>query len=180
MIKIILYPCMIIIVAIISLLLYLDAFSTIDIKKKEIGPYKLVYEKHKGSYNGIKEVQDKVYYSLLNDKITTTKGFGIYYDDPSKVATNELRSIGGCIVEQNDYETLNLLGNKYNVLNYHSPENVYAEFSFKNPLSILVGIFKVYPEIKKIQEKKHYTPQPVMEIYDIPAKKIIYSVPIKK
>lgn len=180
MIKIILYTCLIIIAAIVSLLFYLDAFSTINIKNKEIGPYKLVYEEHKGPYNGIKEVQDKVYYSLLDDKIITTKGFGIYYDDPSKVAANKLRSIGGCIVNQNDYKTLDMLGNKYNVMDYYSPENIYAEFSFKNPLSILIGIFKVYPEIKKVQEKEHYAPQPVMEIYDVPAGKIIYSVPIKK
>lgn len=178
MYKIIISAFFLIVVILLSILIYLDTFSTITIEEKPVGPYKLVYENHKGAYNGIKEVQDKIYYSLQNDKINTTKGFGIYYDNPNEVPVEKLRSIGGCIVEINDYNHLKSSKNKYLIKDYYYPKNIYTEFSLKSPLSILIGIFKVYPKINEYQKKHNYNPQPVMEIYDIPANKIIYSVPI--
>lgn len=118
-------------IAIIASLSYFDVFRTISISEKEVGPYKIVYEEHKGAYNGIKDVQDKIYSSLLKDKIETTKGFGIYYDNPSEVPTEELRSIGGCIVEIKDYDSLKSLQNKYKIKEYYSPKASLLNFHSK-------------------------------------------------
>ncbi len=41
-----------------------------------------------------------LYYDLKdNYSIETTKGFGLYYDNPQDVDKDKLRSIVGCIVE---------------------------------------------------------------------------------
>ncbi|MFW6222251.1 MAG: hypothetical protein ACOC3T_01430, partial [Bacteroidota bacterium] len=52
---------------------------------------------------------------------------------------------------------------------------IVAEFPFKGKLSIIFGIMKVYPSIEKFVKKKGYSNDgAVMEIYDVPNKKILY------
>lgn len=174
-IKIIL-ALLLIIVVIVLFLNYVGFFSKVVIKEKEMGPYVLVYEEHKGDYKGTRKIQDDIYYALINKYgIETYKGFGVYYDDPKKVSKQELRSIAGCILEKSDYNSIEKLKeNKFKVTKTSKQRSIVAEFPLKNALSILIGIMKVYPEINKFVEKNGFKQKEIMEVYDVPAKKIIY------
>ncbi len=175
-IKVISLLILLITVVIVLFLNYVGFFSKIVIKKKEIGPYVLVYEDHKGDYKGTKKIQDDIYYSLLNKYgIEAFKGFGVYYDDPKKVAKEKLRSIAGCILEEADYDSIEKLKeNGFNIKEIPRQNSMVVEFPYKNPLSVFIGIMKVYPEMNKFIEENKLEQKEIMEIYDVPAKNIIY------
>ncbi len=168
----------IVVLFVIVLLIYLSRyglFASVHITEKSIGPYLLVYEKHVGDYKNVGPIMDKLYYDLKdNYSIETTKGFGLYYDNPQEVDKDKLRSIVGCIVESKSINELNILGNKYGVKEFPSSESVVAELPFKGKISIILGLFKVYPKLSKyINEHKH-AQTPIMELYDQPNEKIEY------
>ncbi|QZY53781.1 GyrI-like domain-containing protein [Crassaminicella profunda] len=174
--KIALVVIFLIIVAIVLFLNYLGLFSKIVIEEKEMGPYVLVYEDHKGDYKGTRKIQDNIYNILLNEYgIETFKGFGVYYDDPKKVSKEELRSIAGCILEEADYNNIEKLKeNNLKVKETSKQQCIVVEFPFKNAFSVFIGIMKVYPEINKFVEKNGLKQKEIMEVYDVLAKKIIY------
>lgn len=56
-----------------------------------------------------------------------------------------------------------------------------AEFPIKNSVSYMAGVIKVYPALKKYMIAKGYSSEvPVMELYDMVAKKIYYVIEITK
>lgn len=158
------------------LLYYIGFFSSIVFEEKETGPFVLVYEEHIGAYKGTAQIQDKLYYSLINEeKIETYKGFGIYYDNPREVPTDELRSIAGCILEEKDYEKVSDLQQKgYTVKEIPVRHSIVTEFPFKNGFSIIAGIFRVYPKLNQYIADNNLSTNEIMEIYDVPGKKITY------
>jgi hypothetical protein len=177
--KIILVIVIILIFIVFILLWNAGLFHKIEIEETEMGPYVLIYNDLTGPYKGIKNVQDEIYYALLNkEKIETYKGFGIYYDDPKKIPEEKLRSIGGCILEEKDFDKLPDLKNKYKVKSFEKQKCAVTSFPFKNPLSVMLGLLRVYPSLNEYFEKKNLKHNEMMEIYDIPAKKIIYIHPI--
>ncbi len=168
----------IVVLFIIVLLIYLSRyglFASVNITEKSIGPYLLVYEKHVGDYKNVGPIMDKLYYDLKdNYSIETTKGFGLYYDNPQDVDKDKLRSIVGCIVENKSLIDLKILGNKYGVKNFPSSESVVAEFPYKGKISIILGIFKVYPKLSTYINDHKHAQTPIMELYDQPNEKIEY------
>ncbi len=167
---------------ILILLIYLGyngLFARVTVTEKSLDSFQMVYQKHVGPYKGIGPVMDAIYYDLLNNySIKTTKGVGVYYDDPREVPSEECRSIGGCILEPGDYPRIEELKQKYDVREYPSGSAVVAEFPFRGKMAIVLGIFKVYPKIGKYMDEKGYGPAPSLEIYDMPVKKIIYAVSV--
>ncbi len=156
-------------------------FSSVRIKEKVMGPFKLVYKEHIGPYKETGKIQDEIYHKLLNEEnIETYSGFGIYYDDPQNTPQNELRSKSGCILEEKDYNNIHQLDDNYNFMELEKQKFIYTEFPFKTKLSIILGTFKVYPKIEKHVEEKGYEKREVMEIYDVPNKNIIYLMPIEE
>lgn len=164
------------IIGIAVFLSYIGFFSEIVIEEKETGSFILVYDEHTGDYKGTAEIQDSIYYSLINNQnIETFKGFGIYYDNPKIVPTSELRSIAGCILEKSDYDKIDYLKEKgYKIKEIPVQNSIVAEFPYKNSFSIIAGIMKVYPKIEKYIDDNNIESKEMMEIYDIPSKKIIY------
>jgi len=157
-------------------LYYIGLFSTIQIVEKETGPFIIVYEEHRGDYKGTARIQNDIYHSLLDKHdIETFRGFGIYYDDPKVVARDDLRSIAGCILEEQDHNTIKELQEKGFLIKEVSKQNsIVAEFPYKNSFSIIAGIIKVYPEIEKYIKSENLPKNEMMEIYDVPSEKIIY------
>ena len=154
---------------------YYGGFKTITFKEEEQGGETIVYEEMIGDYRQTPKVQDKIYYSLLNnDKIETTKGFGIYYDNPKEVEKIKLRSEIGCIVEGLDSETVAKLAQKYKIKTLSKTRCIVTEFPFKGMLSVFVGIMKVYPAFEKYCKQNGLSDSPMMEIYDVPNKNIVY------
>jgi preprotein translocase subunit SecF len=171
----------ILVVLIIAVYAYYGGFSKISFRIENQGGETIVYENLTGDYMQSAKVGNSIYYTLLNDeKIATTKGIGIYYDDPKKVAKEKLRSEHGCIIENVDSTTLARLAEKYQVKTLPQSEFVVTEFPFKGKLSVLLGLMKVYPALEKYYKEHGYIESPVTEIYDVPNKKIIYRQETKK
>lgn len=161
----------IIIALFVIALAYYGAFTSVVVYEKKMGPFQLVYEKHVGNYKEVGEVIYKVYQSLKKDSIETTRGFGLYYDNPKQVENTKLRSVVGCILD--DKSKAGVLKN-YNIKEYPVSNCVVAEFPNKGTMSIIVGIFKAYPALGKYMNEKNYMGGPIMEIYDGVNKKIYY------
>jgi hypothetical protein len=75
-----------------------------------------------------------------------------------------------------------LVGNKEVKITTINPGNkIVVEFPLKNSFSYMIGPMKVYPIIAKYMKEKWYTTQtPMIELYDIAAKKIYYMTEITK
>jgi hypothetical protein len=156
-------------------LLHNGIFSTPVIRERDIGPYTLVYTKYIGDYKNVGPAMDKVYYDLKNRYgIVTTKGFGIYYDDPKTVSSDKLRSIVGCIVESKSINEIGNLRSSFGVYEYPVSKSVVAEFPYKGKMSVIIGILKCYPKLSAYTDSKKYPSVPIMELYDQPNKKIEY------
>lgn len=174
---------LIVIVSILLLVLivlgYYGLFSSIKFEEKEMGSYVLVYDDYVGDYKNSGEIMDKVYYSLIEDSVETTKGFGIYFDNPKEVKREECRSQLGCILEEKDYDKIESLKEKYKVKEFTKTKCVVSEFPHKGSLSIIMGIMKVYPKLEAYIKEKGYDNNPIMELYDTPGKTTYYIMPIK-
>ena len=158
-----------------GVLSYYGLFSSIQVAERDVGPYLLVYTKHIGDYNEVAPVMDKVY-SDLKDRydIETTKGFGLYYDNPQEISKEKLRSIVGCIVEGKSMTDLSDVKEKYGVKEYPLSKSVVADFPHKGYLSIVIGVMKVYPRLNEYIQERKYDQNPIMELYDQPNKRTEY------
>ncbi|MCP4135519.1 MAG: GyrI-like domain-containing protein [bacterium] len=172
---------LVVIVAVLIFLGYSGLFTSIKVTEKEMGPYTLVYKDHKGSYKETMKIQGEITSSLLKDlKIETKRGFGIFYDDPEKVKEEDLRSEVGMILEEKEHSRKEEISKKYTVKMFPVQRAVVVEFPFKNTVSILLGLSKVYPKLEEHIKKKGYAENHIMELYNFPQKKILYIAPIKE
>jgi len=61
------------------------------------------------------------------------------------------------------------------IFDHYTKKYIVTEFPHKGNMSIIVSIMKVYPALNKYMEENGYEQNvPVMEIYDMPNKKILY------
>ena len=165
------------VIAIVSLMVLAryGLFYSVSIPEKNVGPYLLVYKTHVGDYKSVGPIIGELYSDLKNSySIEATKGFGLYYDNPQQVDKAKLRSIVGCIVEGRSVEDLKKVTSKYGVKEYPSSKSVVAEFPYKGKMSILIGVFKIYPKLASYIKEHKYTQTPIMELYDQPNKRIEY------
>ncbi len=169
----------VLIVMVVAGLYYLGAFLPVEFTKQEMGPYKYVYEEYVGDYSKVGPVMTKVYNDLTADGIEATRGIGIYFDDPKTVAKEKLRSEVGSIIEEKDYAKLEALGDKYKIKVLPKDYYLIAEFPFKNQLSIIVGVIKVYPVLAEYLQKNGYAMSEAIEIYEMSVQKITYAMKAK-
>jgi DNA gyrase inhibitor GyrI len=174
--KIFLIVLALILALVIGAMAYFGAFTKVTVTEKTMPAMTIVYAKHIGDYSKIKPVMDTVYFALFKkEKIAAGRGFGLYYDNPRDVVKEKLRSLGGVILDAQDEQKADSLKQKgYKVAVLPLTMALYAQFPFKGPLSILFGVFKVYPAMMKYQSGKKIPPCPVMEIYNISQRKIEY------
>lgn len=165
----------VIIALLIGIYGYYGGFYDVIIRTEIVGGEMIVCKKVTGDYKQTSSVTNEVYNYLLNDlKIQTYKGIGIFYDNPKQVKKEELRSEAGCVIEPEDVDKLDTILCKYEIKQLPCRESAVTEFPFKGGMSIWIGLIKVYPKLEK-QVNVHGLPnQPVVEIYDIPNKKIKY------
>lgn len=153
-------------------------FAKVRVEEAQAGPYVFVYQKHIGAYKNVGPVMEGVVQSLKNDfGIETTKGFGMYFDNPREVAQEKLRSVVGCIVEGKSSEDLLEVRKKFSVREFPVSQSVVVDFPFSGKMSILLGVFKVYPVLGKYVEEHQLKKTPIVEIYDAPSKTIRYIAP---
>ena len=165
-----------IVVIIAALFIYYGGLRRVDFSIAKQGGETLVYVEQTGDYSKSAGPIDKMYYSLLNEEgIETFRGFGIYYDNPRKVEKNRLRSEVGNILEDPYPAILEKLEGRYNIKTLPEKEYIVTEFPYRGKLSIMMGIMKVYPAMNRFVKENGFDEDGwVMEIYDIPGKKIVY------
>ncbi len=174
--KIVIIIISVVIIVFLITTAYFGGFNKVNITISEEGGETLVYEEVTGEYKQSAIVMDRIYYSLLNDSnIETYKGFGIYYDNPQKVESHLLRSEAGCIIENKDLDRINNIKGDYKISIFPEQKYITAEFPYKGQFSVLFSLMKVYPALNKFVQKNNYKEDsPVMEIYDMPNKRILY------
>lgn len=155
---------------------YYGGFKKVEFEITQSGGEILVYKSVTGDYSQTGKVSDEIYYQLIDDyKIETTKGFGIYYDNPREVAKEELRSDVGVILPEQHSDKKEMLESEFKVEIFPAGDFVVTEFPYKGQLSVMIGVIRVYPALERFVKDNNLNPAtPVMEIYDIPNKKITY------
>ena len=78
---------------------WLGGFSTVELAREELGPYRIVCLEHTGPYHEIASKILKVRELGGDSEDRLGVACGIYYDDPQKVAKSQLRSKGGYVFE---------------------------------------------------------------------------------
>lgn len=168
------------ILVVVVMLSRYGVFERVEVSERIVGPYLLVYKQHIGDYKNVGPVMDELYYDLKdNYAIETTKGFGLYYDNPREVSKENLRSIVGCIVEGKTTDELERVRDNYNIREYPASNSVVAEFPYQGKMSIMMGVFKVYPKLNWYISENNYSSVPIMELYDQPNEKIRYIASIE-
>ena len=169
------------IAALIGIFAYYGGFKSVECKIVHAGGETFVYDEMKGDYSQSPVIMDKIYHALVNEKIKSTVGCGIYYDNPQKDEKNQLRSEQGCIIAINDSAKIADLQTRFKVKIIPETDYLVAEFPFKGKTSIILGIMKVYPAINKYMNANGLSEKgAVIELYDTPNQKIIYRKEIVK
>lgn len=175
----------IIVFAAIAIYAFLGGFRKVKFQIEMSGGETIVYKDVSGDYRQTPSVTNEVYNYLLNElKIETYKGIGIFYDNPKKVKekvkTNEsvigyiMRSESGCVIEPKDTIRLSSMQCKYKIKTLPAQKTLITEFPYKGSLSLLMAMFKIYPALEKYTKVHNLKDSPIIEIYDVPNKKIIY------
>ncbi len=152
----------------------------IEVQEKNMWPYTMVYTTFVGDYSKVWPSMDKVYEILSGAGVMSATGVGIYYDDPAIVSWENLRSDVGSIIDPQDTSKLaNIQDIK--ITTRSAGTKVVVEFPLRNMISYMIGPMKVYPVISKYMIEKGYKSQvPMVELYDMAAKKIYYMADITK
>jgi len=160
--KLVIIVSVVIFILFISLLVTawtMGMFSPVSITEAKRGPYYAVLLSHKGSYQGLSQKIDMVSAMLTENQIGHSVACGIFYDDPSKIKTEDLHSQGGFIVEDSLDVSLPFEFKKFPV------RSVYIASIEANPA--FAG-FKTYPALLDWIVKyksKHDTLHPTIELY---------------
>lgn len=165
----------ILIAVLFGLYAWYGGFYDVKVRTETVGGETMVYKKVTGDYKQTSSVTNEVYNHLLHDlRIETCKGAGIFYDNPKLVKKEELRSEVGCIVEPSDIDKLDTMLCKYEIKQLPYRELAVTEFPYKGAISVLIGIIRVYPKLEEYVKTHHLPEHPVVEIYDVPGRKIMY------
>ncbi|MDT8447169.1 MAG: hypothetical protein RRB13_09800 [bacterium] len=156
---------------------YLGGYAPVTVTEEEMGPLELVFEVHRGEYGTIYPQVQRVQTRLEGLGLNGPRTFGLYYDNPELVAEPDLRSLGGGILpwgrtlpmdQQNRF--------RHGLLKRQS--FLVARHPMRHPLSILIGLRRVYPVLEKARQPIDLAPAGVMEIYDHAQEEILYLLPL--
>ena len=154
---------------------WLGLFSTVNVSERVEGGYTVVGNEFIGDYMNVGKQMKDIDSRLKAAGLNSTKGFGIYYDNPKVTPKNKCRSFIGDIIELKDMnriEDFKKAGFKVDTI--AKKMSVLVEFPVKNQFSYFIGPIKAYPAINKYMKAKNYKPILTWELYDTPNKKIYY------
>ena len=157
-------------------LLWMGTFNKVWIKDSSTGPYKLVYQDVTGPYQNVQQPMDEVYYYLLENEIETSRGAGIYLDQPQEVPAEKLRSKVGTLIEAKDFDKLQELDLPYQVIDISKASRIKSDFVYRNPFSFIIAVMRVYPTLRNYFHDHQLVGGPVMQIYDMTNSKIEFVV----
>jgi len=163
----------------LALFIWLWGLYEVKFRKAKFTWAKILYTPVKWPYSQSWKFMDLIYYLLKDSWITTYKWIWVYFDNPKEVKSENLRSIVWCVIEKKDYKKVDkiLLENDVKLIDLAETSSINTKFPYKNKLSIILSIFKVYPKIRNYLEEKDLDQNvDIMEIYDIPNKTINYKI----
>jgi hypothetical protein len=160
-----------------ALCYFAGVFDSLRLSVQEVGPYALIYREHKGPVQGVRFVLFNVY-AYLKDKrsIRPERGFVVFLDNPQKTKKEELHSRAGYITDS----LLTNVDSLYKTDVFPRTRAVTGTIRLRSFMSPMSGSVKFYSKLPEFLHRQMLEPAgPVMEIYDIPAKKILYCEPVK-
>jgi hypothetical protein len=160
-----------------GLLWFIGAFDQVKVSEQQVGPFTYAYEKFVGPYQNSGAVFTNVYKILKEASVESTRGIGIYYDDPKTVAAAKLRSDCGAIIELKDIRKLR---GKLLISRLGKKNCVVAELPIKTMFSYMIGPAKAYPTLINYAKARALKTAMVFELYDMPHNKILYVMEINK
>ncbi len=179
MLKKILIVLTILIIIIVGFAAYSGFFAKVEIIEKVVGPYTFIGKEYIGNYKNSGVHQDSIYQDLISKNLDLEKGFGIYRDDPEEVPEDACRFMVGCVLKDKDtIRRVELERSGYIIQKMNRTNSLVVEFPYKNSMSVLASVMKVYPALKEYMKEKSYQPVESLEIYT--KDKIYISMEIKK
>jgi DNA gyrase inhibitor GyrI len=144
----------------IYLTFHLGLLKSVEINQVSRGPLYLLYRDHRGAYFKISEVIAQVETLAKQNKLSCLQTFGEYFDNPSEVDEDRLRSRGGCISET----PYNQAPGDLQIATM--PEGKYVVAKFDG--SPAVGPWKVYPKVQEyVQNQRLKMKRESFEIYTL-------------
>jgi hypothetical protein len=177
LLKLLMIIASVVVMAFAGFLYYLGMFGKIEVSESQFGPFDYAYEEFTGPYSKTMPVFARVNSFLTSQGVISVKGIGVYFDNPSIVPAEKLRSNCGSIITDLSPEKLTAIKSKLKIGAFVASNCITTEFPVKNTLSYMMAPMKVYPIIMKYVTEKGYNTKEVYEIYDIENKKIIFVIP---
>lgn len=159
------------------LLWYVGVFDKVDLEKRSSPSYLVAGYNFKGSYQQIGPIMGEVDSLLRLIGVNSTKGFGIYFNDPNTTPEAELESYVGNVIEgdsRNRIEEILSLGLQVDTI----PAGTawVASMAIRSQFSYMVGPIRAYPMLEEAVKEADDEVSLVYEIYDLDKKIIHYSM----
>jgi hypothetical protein len=164
-------------VCFLALYFFAGMFDAVSLEISEVGPYAIVYKEHTGPYDGLTVTLRDVYGYVTKKRMQwTTKGIEIFYDDPKTVGPRDQRSIAGCVTDT----LLTNVAAPYKSQILPKTPAIVGTVRVRSFLSNVFGTQKFYSVKDNFaRENKRALAGPVMQLYDMAARKIYYFAPVK-
>ena len=170
------------ILIIVGILYYHGFFTEPVVTEKEVGPYTIAVKRFIGGYYQVGPTMTEVDSWIRGQGVSSTKGIGLFYDDPGTVEESKLRSDVGNVLEGVDEQTIETIKMQLEVKELPVMRAVVIDFPIVSPLSYMIAPMKVYPAISKYWKEKGYPEEGgvgySIELYDMPGKITTYVMPI--
>jgi hypothetical protein len=161
---------------------YYGGFSKLRVAIATQGGETVVYKDIVGNYHQGAVVMNALSHLLRSNLgIETSKGYGIYPDNPKEGEKGKRCSEAGCIIDDKDMEKADSLPDEFKIKVLPIKRYITAEFPFKGKPSVMVSLMRVYPALAKFAKDSGINQEgAIIEIYDIPNGKIMYRKEIIK
>ena len=149
--------------------MYMGAFSRVDIAEQVRGPFTLVYrDMAAGDLNKVGEITTALDSVLGSAGLEHRKPLDVYFPDG--------RGEIGFAVEAASPEQLTALGDQAKVKEIPAQQFMVTEFPWRNPMSFMVGFYKVDPALADYRLAHGYRKVEALALND--GDVIVYMQPI--
>jgi len=147
--KVLLIILLVFAVTILAAVAYMGAFERIDIAEKDQGPFTFIYrDMAAGDMGKVGEITTALDSLLKSQGVTRRKPLDIFFPD----GRGEIGfAVDGALPEQ-----LTTLADEAKVREIPVQRCMVAEFPWRNPISFVVGYFKVEPALAKHRSAHGY------------------------
>ncbi len=150
-------------------------FHKVTVVEETIPALSILADSHTGPYQNVGPVMGKLYDAVKKTGVSGTRGVGIYFDSPEKVAPENLRALVGQEISAKDSVKIQKLTTTYRKIEIPELKAKVVHFPYHGQLSIIFAVMKSYPALQSACGDSITAAS--IEIYDIPNKEIIFAIP---